>query len=536
MGERHRRVLIGLGGAALVAVTLLLYWPVLGFDSINYDDDAYVFENPYLATGFTWQSFRWSLTSFHSSNWHPLTWLSHALDISLFGDWPGGHHYVNVLWHVMNALLLWRFFSLATGKTGAAWYLAAVFAWHPTHVESVAWIAERKDVLSTFFGLLTLIAYHRYAVSSRFRWLGIAAAMHLLNLSSKPMLVTIPCVLLLLDIWPYGRIQGRNRMAQFRCMLGLLVEKAPFFAVSALVSAITIVSHRHALVPLETLSQLERLHTSVWAYLQYLRLTFWPWPLFNPYPMEMAPRNFWSLLPAYAAIAFITAAALLRLRRAPYLLVGWLWFLGILVPPSNLMQTGHYAYADRYLYLSMTGLCIMVVWGAMDVVRRYSSLRLPVRALAGGSLAGCVIVTSLQLPVWRNSETLCRHALAHYERNSVAHNNLGKHLIKEGRLAEAERHLARALEIAPANVDAKHNLAAIHLIRGEYAEAQGLLLQILERNPNDVDALVNAAVLLEKAGKLRDAKDFAEEAHRLDPDHRQARALLEQLRVRLATP
>jgi hypothetical protein len=441
-----------------------------------------------------------------------------------------------VVWHVVNALLMWRFVALATGKTGAGWFLAAVFAWHPTHVESVAWIAERKDVLSTFFGLLTLIFYHRYAVSSRFVWLGLSALMHLLNLSSKPMLVTIPCVLLLLDLWPYGRFQGGDRASWLRCVGRLVLEKVPFFVVSGFVSAITILSHRHALVPLEALSRVERLHQSVWAYLQYLRLTFWPWPLYNPYPMEMAPLDFASLLPAYLVVICISLAALLLMRRAPYFLVGWLWFLGILVPPSNLMQTGHYAFADRYLYLSMTGLGIMVVWGAMDLVRRHPNLRLPFRVLAALSLLGCVVATSLQLPVWRDSETLCRHAIRHYERNSVAHNNLAKHLIKEKRLSEAETHLVRALEIAPANTDAKHNLAALYLLRGNYAEAHRLLLEILERNPNDVDALVNAAVLLDRAGKPRDAKDFAEQAHLLDPDHPQARELLDQLRARLASP
>jgi len=460
---RHRIVLV----CALLAVsTAVLYAPVRNFDFIRFDDPRYVTQNEQISEGLTIEMVGWAATTIYKSNWHPLTWVSHALDVEFFGFDPGPHHVVNVVFHLANTLLVFALLYSLTGSLGRCAFVAGVFAFHPLHVESVAWVAERKDVLSSFFGLLFLLAYVRYARHAGVgRWLVVFVALTL-GLMAKSMMVTLPFLFLLLDYWPLDRIRfsadGADSSSRRESLppTRLVVEKLPFFALIAGVSVLTVWTQRAggALHGSSIVAIPDRITNAAVAMSLYLGKTFWPTDLAVHYPhpnMPLAGGIPWSAWQIVASsllfIAICVFVVLHRERRA--LFVGWCWFVGMLVPTIGLVQVGAQSHADRYVYLPMVGLAVAIVWGLGDWVvswRRWPDWTertlLPAALVV---LAALWIASARHLPTWRTSETAFEQALAVSPTDTVMLNNLGNEMFDRGDFDSAIRYYRRALEIAP---------------------------------------------------------------------------------------
>lgn len=416
-------------GALLFLAVLGVFLPSLRHDFVTYDDPAYVVNEPHVNTGLSWANFRWAWTSFEHSNWHPLTWLSHQLNCTLFGLAPWGHHLTNILFHAGSALMLFIVLRRATGFAWRSLIVAALFGLHPLRVESVAWISERKDVLSLFLGLLSLWAYvayaqRRHAAQPR-SWVPYSVALltFALGLTAKPMLVTLPCVLLLLDLWPLRRAE----LAAPRGWRGLVVEKLPFFALSAVSCVLTTLAQSAggAVKTLEDFTLWGRAANALLAYAQYLGKLVWPTKLAVLYPNFGEQPPLGATLLAGALLLALTGAALLALRRGrAWALVGWLWFLGTLVPVIGFVQVGGQTMADRYSYLPSIGLLIALVWLVAEASARVPRRTALLSAAAGVTLVACAVLTSLQLRRWQNSITLFRHTIAVTQNNWMAHYNL----------------------------------------------------------------------------------------------------------------
>ena len=454
--------------AVLLAVaTIAVYWPALRCDFIGLDDAVYVTLNSHVQGGLTWESVKWAFSDTkQAAYWAPLMWLSHELDCQLFGLHPWGHHLMNVLLHAANTGLV---FLLLHRMTGALWrsaLVAALFAVHPLRVESVAWIAERKDVLSTFFGLLSLIFYARHAkpkIGNRKPETGnylLSLLFFTLGLMSKAMLVTMPFVMLLLDYWPLNRV--RNAECGMWNFKNLVLEKIPFFALAAAMCVVTFVTQNRggAVMTVESLSLGARVGNALVSYCRYLGKTFWPTDLavFYPHP------GYWPLEEVLLAGAFlcgISALLFVKRRQCPFMLMGWLWFAGTLVPVIQLVQSGGQAMADRFTYFPSLGVLVLATWGAHELTRRWRHQVIVLPAAASAAIVLCVAVTRHQLGYWRDGETLFRHTLEITRNNFVAHNNLGVALLKEGRTKEAIRQFLAAVNINPDDPDAESKLAGV---------------------------------------------------------------------------
>ena len=533
---RSRAVIPALASLALVVATLAVYWPVFQADFVNYDDPEYVTDNPMVQQGLTAEMVRWALTTSHFSYWHPLTWLSHALDCQLFGLHPAGHHAVSLLFHLANTVLLLALLRRMTGYLWRSAFVAALFALHPLHVESVAWVCERKDVLSTFFGLLSLGAYASYAQaqpqlqnpgrgtqphevsrpasrgsrvtpSSMLRlppafFYTLALFFFAFGLMSKPMLVTLPFVLLLLDYWPLRRLQPSTLSRQPSTFLPLLLEKLPFVALAVASSVITFVTqHRSGVLPDTAILPLQiRLGNSAISYLRYLKKAFWPDDLAVFYPYVSWPA--WEAIGAGFVLLVVTVLLLKMAARRPFLAVGWLWFLATLVPAIGLVQSGSQSMADRYSYIPLIGIFIIVVWGISDLMRGRT-----VPAAFGGLvvLGALGLTAALQVCHWQNSVTLFQHTLAVTTDNALAHNNLGEALFQQGRLAEAKSHYEAALAISPESAVALCNLGIIVAREGNSAEARRLHEAALQFKPALPQAHYHLAVLDMAEGRSTEA-------------------------------
>jgi tetratricopeptide (TPR) repeat protein len=531
----------------LALLTVGVYWPVARQGFINFDDPDYVSGNPRVQAGLSLASVQWAFTSLYACNWHPLTWLSHMLDCQIYGLKPGGHHVTSLLLHVVNSLLL---FGLLKRLTGAFWrsaLVAALFALHPLHVESVAWVSERKDVLCAFFFMLTLGAYARYAevqsLKSKAQSRGpaqpatrnpqhaplyylLALLCFALGLMSKPMLVTLPFVLLLLDYWPLGRFQlstpehPLSLAAQRSTLKHLAVEKIPFFALSALSCAVTFLVQRAsgAMTPLEKSPFELRLANALIAYACYLGKTFWPSKLAVFYPYSPLSLDSGPVLGAALLLLIATVAFALAVKKQPYLLIGWLWFLGTLVPVIGLVQVGKQALADRYTYLPHIGLFILIAWGAGAIVARLRCPRWISIVAAVLVVAGCAVLTSRQVSYWRNTKTLFQHAVAVTSRNFVAYAVVGNALVEEGKLTEAIAQCRMALEIAPDYPEAHNTLGNIYGKQGKYDEAiasyRAAATDLTYADPRN-----GMADILVKQGKYAEAEVQCREALRLAPMH-----------------
>lgn len=541
MRSQSAPLLLGLG---LILLTLIVYQPVLAYGFVNFDDGLYVTGNRHVQKGITWEGFLWAWQANVASNWHPLTMLSHMLDCELYGLDARGHHLTSLLLHLANVWLLFEVLRRMTGALGASALVAALFGIHPTHVESVAWIAERKDVLSGLFFLLTLGAWHRWVEARTLRSYLLAVLLFACGLLSKPMLVTLPCVLLLLDVWPLGRLRAGLRP--------LLVEKIPFFVLSAASSAVTIYAQQGSLATLQAVSIGRRVANALVAYVAYLGKTFWPAKLavFYPLPPAVPP---WKALAAGALLAAVTALAVWRLRRQPHLAVGWLWFLGMLVPVIGFLQVGRQAMADRYTYLPSIGLFVAVVWGTAELVAARKPLRI---AVAGGALAGIAalsVAAHAQAGTWKDNLTLFRHALAVTENNYLAHLNVAITLSREGgdeaealhhfrevlrlqpnlaeghaamatalrrwgRPAEALPPARRAVQLKPERARFRHTLATILEDLGRKDEAIVQLRAAVERSPRLADARYGLGLLLQEKGRTDEALEHYRVALEANPD------------------
>jgi protein O-mannosyl-transferase len=529
----------------LVVFTLALYNQASHFPFISYDDDRYVYENAHVRAGLTWSTVNWALISTDEANWHPLTWLSHALDCQLFRLNPNGHHLSSILLHAVNVVLLFLLLWRGTRRLGPSFFVAALFALHPMNVESVAWVAERKNVLSTLFFFLILGAYGWYALRPGWkRYLGVMT-LFAAGLASKPMLVTLPVVLLLLDYWPLGRIQGCSEPSEVLAAkpfpaVKLMLEKLPLLALAGASSLITLHAQRGAGAVITSQFSLgARLQNAIYSYAMYVWKTVWPTglaPLY-PHPHSLA---IWKVGAAAVFLIAITALAL-KLRSRRYVLTGWLWFLGTLVPVIGVLQVGNQAMADRYAYIPLIGLFVMIGWGVADLVES-KKLGLAWPAVpATCVLLGLSLVAYRQIGYWRSGLDLWTHTNQVTEHNYVAEDNLGVALVKADRAEEAYPYFLRASQDEPAYPSARLNLgvylyqhgrqseaigqyklaaglASDSRVRataytnlgiayydlGDAAKAEASFAQALQLNPSQVDAWLGMALLAQRQGKLEE--------------------------------
>ena len=503
---------------ALVLTTLAAYWQLRSCRFVSYDDNLYVTENWHVKAGLTRDSIVWAFTTGHAANWHPLTWLSHMLDCHLFGTNPAWHHFTNLLLHIANTLLL---FAVLKRMTAAFWrsaFVAAVFALHPLHVESVAWIAERKDVLSTLFWLLTMIAYVSYVRRPGISRYLLTVVVFALGLMAKPMLVTLPFVLLLLDYWPLERLQLRGD-ADHRLWFRLVREKVPFFALSVASSAITFLVQQKggAMSKLDMIPLAVRFGNAFISYVRYVGRMFWPDRLavLYPYPADMA-----LLWPAVSVLVLLAISVLVirSASRYKYLLVGWLWYLGTLFPVIGLVQVGSQAFADRYTYIPLIGLFIIVGWALPDLLSKWQYRKITLGISMLVVLLALSICTHLQLRHWRDSKALFEHTLSITEGNYVAHCSLAYALQQQGELDQAITHNRYALRINPNYPKAHLGLGLALLEKGNLAEAAAHFTEALRINPNFADAHYNLARVLSDKNKVNEAVTNLREALRLRPD------------------
>jgi len=516
--------------AALAGAVLVVFGRAATFDFLNLDDDVYVTANPWVRGGLTPGSVRWAFTAFHSGHWHPLTWLSLMLDVELFGVRPGPMHAVNVLLHALATALLFAVLRAATGATGRSAAVAALFGLHPLRLESVAWVTERKDVLSALFWILAMGAYVRYARRPRLGRYAAVVAVLGLGLLAKPMLVTLPVVLLLLDVWPLGRVRGSAPAVPHRfataSLPALVVEKLPLLALAAAMSVVAAAAQRAAgaTVSLEGLPVPARLANASWAYVVYLRKTLWPLDLAIFYPLAPVPPA--RAVLAAAALGAATLAALRCGRRAPYVAVGWLWWLVALLPVIGLVQIGGQAYADRFTYLPHVGLFLLAVWGAADLAAARGVAPHLRAAAAGGVVAVLAAATLAQIGHWRDSVTVFRRALAVTTGNYLAHNNLGVARAERGHAAAAARHYAEAVRLNPTWPEARNNLGNAFAARGAYARARAEFEAALAVRPDFPVALNNLATAYAYEGDFARAIPPYERAVALDPGYFDARFAL----------
>ncbi len=495
----------------LILSTLVVYTQATSFDFINYDDPVYVYQNAHVQSGLTLDNVKWAFTAVVDGNWIPVTLLSHIVDGQLFGMQSGMHHLVNICFHALSALLLFLALQRATRSRGLSAFAAFVFALHPLHVESVAWVAERKDVLSTFFWFLALYAYVRYAERPGLgRYLAVAAPF-CLGLLSKPMLVTFPFTLWLLDLWPLRRAQWPRTIG----------EKLPLIALSAGASIVTYLVQGSAgflaAIPLAT-----RIENVFLSYVTYIGQMFWPTKLavYYPYP---AASSAWEAAAAFAVVLAISISALRTWRTRPYLAVGWFWYLGTLVPVIGLVQVGSQAHADRYMYIPMVGLSIMLAWGAADIAAKWPRTK-PVLALAAAvSCAVCLALAWRETAYWRNSETLFQRAIEVTQNNSLAENNLGMYLMTVGRNPDAIYHFEAALRINANYADAHNNLGFVLSQNPErIADAVMQYEAALRLQPTSAEAHNGLGAVLVRRGDCAAAIPHFEAALHIKPEQTDA--------------
>jgi tetratricopeptide (TPR) repeat protein len=504
----------------LVVATAGVYWQVMNFDFVDFDDHKYVPENSMVQQGLTPDSIRWAFTSEHASNWFPLTWLSLMLDRQLFGPDAGAFHRTNLLLHIANTLLLFFVLNNCTKARWPGFFVALAFGLHPLHVESVAWITERKDVLSTLFWMLTMLTYVRYCRCRRTKivWYALALAFMGLGLMAKPMLVTLPCVLLLLDYWPLGRMNfavstGNNDsrpdyyagISETRSLAFLVLEKIPFFILSAASSVVTLIVQKQTRAPIMLLSLKARVANALVSYVSYIGKMFWPKNLAAFYPHPGSTLPIWQVIIALVVLFCISVLVIRCGRRAPYIIVGWLWYLGTLLPVIGLVQVGTQAMADRYTYIPLVGLFIIIAWAVYDVVvrRRYCGI-----IFAGMTFVVCIplmICTFRQVGYWRNSSTLFERAIKVTSKNYVAHTGLGVAFAQAGDIEKAVRHFNAALGIKPGHIDAHFNLGKVLAEQGKVSEAVECYNKVLSLNPGHADAYNSLALLLAGHGRLDEA-------------------------------
>jgi protein O-mannosyl-transferase len=512
----------------LVISILWVYWPVRNFSFVNFDDRQYVTRNYHVQAGFTLESMRWAFTAREVCNWHPLTWLSHMLDCRIYGMNPGHHHMTNVLFHVLNTLLLFYIFKRISGSLWGSAYIAALFALHPLHVESVAWVAERKDVLSTFFWMLTLWSYARYVESSRLDKYLLLILFYILGLMAKPMIATLPFVMLLLDYWPLKRFQlrlSRNESPAIQkpFYFGLIREKIPLFLLSAASGVVTYLVQKSggAVDSLAAIPFHDRIANALVSYIGYIWKMFWPHNLavLYPYPKSTA---MWEIAGAGLLLIIISVFVFRMLSSKPYLAVGWLWYLGTLVPVIGIVQVGSQASADRYTYVPLIGIFIMAAWGVSDWVSKRHHRKTGLFAVAATILSLLMMTSRLQVKYWANSVTLFEHAINVTSDNSIAQLNLGEALAEQGNIEKAAKHYKAALKIKPNLVGAHLNIGVYFRNKGEFDKAINHFSKVLQEKSDYAVAYYELGDTLEKKGDMSGAIKHYLEAIKIRPGYAKA--------------
>jgi Tfp pilus assembly protein PilF len=544
----HKKWLITL---VLIGITLIVYFPVKDHEFIGYDESRYITHNNRVQAGLNWDNVVWAFTTYEFANWHPLTWLSHMLDCELFGLSSSWHHVTNLVLHLANVALLFGLLESLTGKVGRSAFVAALFAIHPLNVESVAWLAERKNLLCTLFWLLALWAYFRYVRHPDWNRYSLVVTMFVLGLLSKPMVVTLPFVMLLLDYWPLGRFdlpreqpkpnqkKGRARQKSAQQVeprpipfwlksMELLWEKAPLFLLVLISSAVTVKAQKFggAINSGEALGLGTRLANGVVAYIKYLVKMCWPINLSVFYPHPEATLPFWQVCLSTLVVAAITFFVFKNSQQYRYLAVGWFWFLGTLVPVIGLVQVGKQAMADRYVYIPLMGLFILIVWGASDLAGFVRWNPSWLAWLGGLVVIALMLRTSLQLSYWHDSSTLFEHAARSTNDNYIAYDALGMVSAERGELEKAAQYFGKALEIRPTYANARKNLAGAEHNQGVALARQGKLEEAvthyrraLKLQPENAEFHYNLGLALYSQGTTAEAMEQLSRALHYQPSH-----------------
>lgn len=518
----------------LMVTTCGAYEQVGGHGFVTFDDGLYVTENMRVQNGLNRENIAWSFTTTHAGNWHPLTWISHMLDVSLFEMHPGSHHLVSLFFHLVNSLLLFFVFRQMTGAIWQSAFVAALFAIHPLHVESVAWVSERKDVLSTFFGMLTLLSYGRYAkYGARSSYLT-ALLFFILCLLAKPMLVTLPFILLLLDNWPLCRLKSKNHMRDVSygnkniSFFDLVIEKIPFFVITAASGVVTFYAQRSggSVAPLEVFPFGLRIANAAVAYIKYIAKMLWPVHLSAFYP-HLYSLPMWQVAGAVFLLILITCGCIRTFKQRPYLLVGWLIYLGTLVPVIGLIQVGEQALADRYTYVPLIGIFIMLAWGIPELLAKWRHRNKVL--ILGSALLFVVLIlaTWQQVQHWKDNIRFYEHMVKVNPNNYLAHYNLGVVLAGHGKRNEAIRHYTQTLHIKPGHVGALNNLGNELLREGKGHEAISYYMNSLNLVPDDPEIHNNLGVAFIQNGKYDQAINHFIIALKIKPDYGEARQNLQ---------
>jgi len=529
---QKRRVITAI---LLVAATAAGYWNVAGSGFIDsFDDAEYITQNVHIHQGLTWTGIKWAMTTGYAANWHPITWLSHMIDVELFALNPAGHHIVNLLFHVANSVLL---FFVLVRMTSGFWqsaFVAAIFALHPLHVESVAFVAERKDVLSTLFLLSTVWAYVLWTERPTKRRYAAVMVFFTFGLMAKPMLVTLPFILLLLDYWPLRRMfpkrtaKAKARKTSSTANLiparSLILEKLPLLVLALASSAVTVLVQQQytAMQSIDVFPISTRIANAVVSYVRYMWKMAWPNDLAFYYPHQGVNLPIWQALVALAILSLITSIVIRERHSKPYLPVGWFWFLGTLLPVIGLVQVGGQAMADRYMYVPMVGLLIIIAWGISDLSARWGQRRMALTVASSVLAVVLIFFTNKQAGYWRDSFTLLKHAVDVTENNWLAHNNLGFAFFRQGKVDEAIRHFDEALRINPNYTQAHINMAILYDTRGQIKQAREHYLAAIRLNNNIPEAHCNVGIGFYREGRNDEAITHYLEALRISPDYVEA--------------
>jgi protein O-mannosyl-transferase len=534
-GEKYQTIT---GAFLLAAIVLALYWPVKGYDFIALDDNLYIVENTTIQKGISLQTLSWAMTTFYTTNWHPFTWLTYMSDFQLFGLNPAGYHLGNLALHLISTILLFFLMKRMTGEIWKGGAVAALFAVHPLNIESVAWIAERKNLLSTLFWILTIMAYIRYTQNPGWKRYSLILVSFIMGLMAKPVLVTLPFVLLLLDYWPLSRFQWLNQNSaecvqekeeRRRILIRLLFEKMPLFFLS-LLSAITTFYAARSGGAVKTISAFPlagRIENAVISYVMYLYKMVWPADLaiFYPYPVG---RPVWQVALSLLFLTAVTVFICTKRRKYRYLFIGWFWYVIALLPSIGLVQVGFQSMANRYAYIPLIGIFIIIAWGVPDLLKPFSC-RCYIPVLAIAIILAYAFSVKMTLPNWKNSELVFKQALNVTKNNHIAEMGMGNVRLGRGDLDKARYHFKESLRIKPDYAEAHNNLAIVLMREGKANDAANQYREALRDNPDYAEAHNNLGVILAGQHKWREAEDSFRNALRLKPDYSNAQSNLNRL-------
>jgi len=504
----------------LVTSTISIYLKIYHYDFVSFDDNEYVYENLHVKSGITLTNILWAFTAFHSNNWHPLTWISHMLDCHLYGLTPGLHHLTNLFFHIVNSLLLFFIFKQMTGSQWKSAFIAVIFALHPLHVESVVWISERKDVLSTFFWMLTIWSYIRYVKQpgiQRYVWI---LLFFILGLLCKPMVVTLPFVLILLDYWPLNRFQYQSIFdVKKEIWLRIFLEKVPLFILVTIFCFLTYYAQKHGGIvkSLDVFPFQVRIANAIVSYMNYIGKMIYPVDLAFLYPYHGMPP-WWKIAIACLLFFIISFLALKNIRKNPYVIVGWLWYVGTLVPVIGLVQVGMQTMADRYTYIPSIGLLIIIGWGIPELTIPWQHKKKGVAAAAVIMISIFAAVTWKQIGYWKNSMTMLEHTIKVTSNNYIALDSLGVELFKQGRIEDAINYYIQSSRIYPNNPYPHFNLGVALYLKGHIEEAVRQYIEALNIESNYFKAHTNLGAALFAQGKTEEAVKHYLDAIRINPD------------------